>query len=168
MQDREWTFEDKSGWGEGPWQNEPDKVQFTDLKTGLPCLIVRSGMSGALCGYVGVSSSHPFFERDYSEIDSHVNVHGGLTYANFCQPGEPEHGICHVVDDGEDGHVWWLGFDCGHAFDYTPGFEARMKDAVPEWPLKEFGRANPMVSYKSIEYVKHEIAELAEQLASRG
>jgi hypothetical protein len=26
MQTKEWTFTDKTTWGEGPWSNEPDKI----------------------------------------------------------------------------------------------------------------------------------------------
>lgn len=44
---------DKSGWARGVWDSEPDKIQWQDAETGLPCLIVR-GPVGALCGYVGV------------------------------------------------------------------------------------------------------------------
>lgn len=51
---------DKTGWGPGPWNDEPDKRQWQDEATGLPCLIVR-GPVGALCGYVGVPPDHPAY-----------------------------------------------------------------------------------------------------------
>ena len=66
MEPKEWTFMNKEGWGDGPWQEEPDKLQWTDAETGLPCLIVRNGV-GALCGYVGVSEGHPLFMIKYSD-----------------------------------------------------------------------------------------------------
>lgn len=66
MQTKEWTTTDKSDWGVGPWQSEPDKRQWVDEETGLPCLIVRNP-GGALCGYVGVSKGHPMFEKEYNE-----------------------------------------------------------------------------------------------------
>lgn len=81
MQTLEYSTRDKSEWGAGPWHSEPDKRQWRDPVTGLPCLIVR-GPSGALCGYVGVSSSHPLFQKDYDSAD--VEVHGGLTFASKC------------------------------------------------------------------------------------
>jgi hypothetical protein len=28
--------------------------------------------------------------------------------------------------------VWWFGFDCGHAFDFAPGMEARMRACEAE------------------------------------
>jgi hypothetical protein len=34
--ERVYTTVDKSEWGAGPWNDEPDKVQFTDKETGLP------------------------------------------------------------------------------------------------------------------------------------
>jgi hypothetical protein len=37
-----WTTIDKSSWGNGPWQTEPDKAQWQDEETGLPCLAVRN------------------------------------------------------------------------------------------------------------------------------
>ncbi|MGE5512362.1 MAG: hypothetical protein ACM31O_14035 [Bacteroidota bacterium] len=74
---------DKSDWGDGPWMSEPDKRQWVDKATGLPCLIVRNSL-GALCGYVGVSKSHPAYGKDYFDVD--VRVHGGLTFARQCAP----------------------------------------------------------------------------------
>jgi hypothetical protein len=62
----EYRTTDKTEWGAGPWQDEPDKRQWTDAVTGLPCLIVR-GPIGALCGYVGVSSDHPLHGREYDD-----------------------------------------------------------------------------------------------------
>ena len=62
----EYRFTDKSGWEQGAWQDEPDKVQWIDEETGLDCLIVRNP-GGALCGYVGVAEGHSLFEVSYSE-----------------------------------------------------------------------------------------------------
>lgn len=72
---------DKSEWGDGAWQQEPDKKQWRDEATGLPCLIVR-GPSGGLCGYVGVAPGHPLHGKDYDAVDA--DVHGGLTFAHGC------------------------------------------------------------------------------------
>lgn len=96
MAPREWQSVDKSAWGAGPWQQEPDKVQWVDEATGLDCLLVR-GPHGSWCGYVGVTESHPWFGVDYSGCpqqcsedwcshrpESRVEVHGGLTFSSFC------------------------------------------------------------------------------------
>lgn len=94
----EYRTRDKSKWGQGPWQEEPDKAQWVDEATGLDCLIVR-GPSGALCGYVGVPESHPWHGKDYGACtaaepceeswcdhrpESHIEVHGGLTFSDAC------------------------------------------------------------------------------------
>lgn len=78
---QEWRTQDKSAWGAGPWQDEPDKAQWVDEATGLDCLIVRN-YGGALCGYVGLPESHPLHGADYEKPN--VDVHGGLTFADGC------------------------------------------------------------------------------------
>ena len=60
MEHKTWTTMNKSTWGDGPWMAEPDKEQWPDETTGLPCLIKRNQF-GALCGYVGVAEGHPWF-----------------------------------------------------------------------------------------------------------
>ena len=45
----------------GPWDNEPDKIQWVDETTGLDCLMVRNWW-GSWCGYVGVPEGHPLYE----------------------------------------------------------------------------------------------------------
>jgi len=149
----EYKTHDKSSWGPGPWQAEPDKIQYVDNATGMPCLIVRNTL-GSLCGYVGVSKDHPFFKKGYNDCD--VTVHGGLTFADTC--AEDEHGICHLVEEGEDDLVWWLGFDCAHLNDMSPGMRATdAKIGIPRGIL-EFG------IYKDVPYVVRECSRLAKQL----
>lgn len=158
MKTAEYRTRDKSTWKAGPWHDEPDKMQFPDEATGLPCLIVR-GPSGALCGYVGVPEAHPLFGEDYGLPD--VEVHWGLTYADRCQPhGDDEaRGICHVPDEGEPDHVWWFGFDCAHSGDYTPSTSAmEIRHAC-------FAQG-PFEEYRTIAYVKSEVRGLARQLAA--
>ena len=142
METKEYTgLVDRTGWRSGPWDSEPDKIQWLDEDTKLPCLIHRNG-AGGLCGYVGVSNDHPSFGKGYDDID--VSVHGGLTYADKCQGS-----ICHVVEQGEDDDVWWLGFDCVHFNDAAPGY--RFTDGGV---------------YRDINYVKTEVQSLAKQLHS--
>lgn len=149
METKQWSFVDKSKWASGEWNDEPDKLQWADEATGLPCLIHR-GPSGALCGYVGVTESHPWFQMDYDGID--VNVHGGPTFSDMCQ-GEKENGggICHVPGEGEPDHVWWFGFDCAHSGDLCPAYDSR-----DHW--NDFSR------YRDLDYVKRECGQLAAQL----
>lgn len=84
METKEYRTIDKSEWPRGEWINEPDKKQWTDEETGLPCLIVRTPWGGNLCGYVGVTSNHPFHGKEYSVDGLEIEVHGGLTFASGC------------------------------------------------------------------------------------
>lgn len=162
MQQREYTTFDKSTWGEGPWQNEPDKVQFVDRATGYPCLVVRSGGSGALCGYVGVPEGHKFHGKHYDTEDLRdVNVHGGLTFSDKCSPnGTEERSICHVPEPGESDNVWWFGFDTAHCWDISPAMDATLR-SIGHKPMRVI---DDRMKYRRIGYVKRNIAKLALQL----
>lgn len=146
---------------EGLWQEEPDKIQWEDKETKLPCLIVRNN-SGNLCGYVGVSEKHPLYQKAYQESED-LNCHGGLTFSGFCQ--EREDGICHKPDPGEPEKVWWLGFDCAHGGDIIPSF---MTKEFMDLGIKTFTDRDPFEknTYKDIAYVQKECAGLAKQLAA--
>ena len=55
---------DKSTWGDGPWQQEPDRAEWRHAD--LPCLAVRNNF-GNWCGYAAVSPGHPLYRVGYSE-----------------------------------------------------------------------------------------------------
>jgi len=130
---------DRSSWTSGPWDNEPDKINWTDPATGMACMIVRN-YYGQLCGYVACPEGHPAYGKSYNEVDA--DVHGGLTYAAACQGH-----ICHVPEPGSPDNVWWLGFDCGHFSDAGP-------------------RSDPLFggTYRDVAYVTAECTKLAAQL----
>lgn len=155
MNSLEWSFVDKSEWPRGPWDAEPDKMQWTDEATGLPCLVHRNRHSGALCGYVGVTEEHAWFAISHDDVPfGGTDAHGGLTYSDFCKPtlgGDGSGpGICHVPEPG-DPEIWWFGFDCAHAFDLMPGLQLPPFDDADE--------------YRDLAYVRAECARLAAQLA---
>ena len=152
----EYRTVDKAGWGAGPWLAEPDKRQWQDEATGLPCLIVR-GPSGALCGYVGVQKGHAAHGADYDAVE--VDVHGGLTYAGVCQHGDdPARGVCHIPGAGEPDDVWWFGFDCAHAFDLSPAYAHYERPPSP-WSKPD--------EYRDVDYVTEQVTQLAAQLAGQ-
>ncbi|HYJ33795.1 MAG TPA: hypothetical protein VE326_11300 [Candidatus Binatia bacterium] len=154
---RTYTFPERRPPAGGPWDDEPDKAQWIDEATGLDCLIVRNHF-GALCGYVGVPPSHPWHGKDYDDVDAFA--HGGLTFAGACQEGaEDGPGICHVPEPGRPADVWWLGFDCGHYMDLSPG----MLDSLPS-DLREQIEAHQ--TYRTFDYVRGEVAGLAVQAAA--
>jgi hypothetical protein len=140
---------DKTGWAEGPWMQEPDRRDWR--AHGLPCLALRNH-HGTWCGYVGVPPGHPWYDVSYAQLD--VEVHGGLTYSARCT----DH-ICHVAAPGEPDEVFWLGFDCGHAFDYAPGIAALAREIG-------LGQRWPEETYRDLAYVSAEIERLAEQAAT--
>jgi hypothetical protein len=137
---------DRTGWGPGPWDSEPDRLEFE--AHGFPCLMQR-GTSGGWCGYVAVPPGHPYHGKAWDELSS-LSVHGGVTYADAC------HGaICHVPRPGQPEDVWWLGFDCAHAGDYSPLMARLMA-----------GRLRPDGEvYRTAAYVQAEVEALAAQLA---
>jgi len=145
------------GWPAGEWDGEPDKVQWQDDKTGLACLAKRHGRQGHWCGYVGVPPTHRLFGKGYSEADA--DVHGGLTYADACDGGAEDVGICHKPAEGEPDHVWWFGFDCAHSGDHGPMDEARSKEGGI-WSMSGHSR------YRTLAYVQSQCASLAQQLAA--
>lgn len=141
---------DKSKWHAGEWQYEPDKVQWIDAATGLDCLAVRHESLGHWCGYVGVGPEHQFHGKDYDEVGA--SVHGGLTYADGCdEEGDEARAVCHIPAEGRPDNVWWLGFDCAHCDDLSPGLQAINMGVT--WG-----------EYRTFEYVKAECEQLALQL----
>ena len=160
METKQWTTMDKAAWGDGPWQSEPDKLQWEDPDTGLPCLIKRNH-GGALCGYVGIPEGHPWYRMDYD--DTPLHPHGGLTYASHCQDGPEEATICHIPAPGEPDNVWWVGFDCAHVGDLSPSSESILRSVGfshhPGWPTE---------TYRSLAYVQAECREMAEEIQEAG
>lgn len=67
---------------------------------GLKC-IARISASGVPVGYVGLPKEHPDFGKHYDNIDA--DVHGGLTFSGYWEE--------------ENDGLWYVGFDCGHAWD---------------------------------------------------
>jgi hypothetical protein len=136
-------FIDKTGWPDGPWMTEPDRVDWQ--YNGLPCLIVRHQDTGTFCGYVGVPREHPWHGAAPDNIEA--LVHGGVTYAGRRDAIDP--GPVH----GEQADRWWIGFHCWAAEDRAPAIEARHPG---------FG-ALRTDKYRDLEYVKIMVDPLAVQ-----
>jgi len=140
-------------WGPGPWQNEPDGPIAFDHR-GLSCFVHRG--NSVWCGYVGVPEGHLWHGKEYGEID--VGVHGGLTFAEDSGP--------HGIKDGR----WYIGFDCGHAFDLSPFLHAvsygRLPGSrpLPDGLLEGFGEGE---HYWTMQEAIEETKRLAEQVAGQ-
>jgi hypothetical protein len=144
------------GWPAGPWDAEPDKVQWVDAATGLACLAKRHAQAGHWCGYVGVDETHPWHGKEMEEVPE-VQVHGGLTFAEGCQQGPIASTVCHLPQPGEPEHLWWLGFDCAHLMDHSPARESFARIAGLLAPLEG-------TRYRDLAYVRRQCAELAAQV----
>lgn len=147
-------------WGPGAWQHEPDKIQWV-TRAGMAGLIVRSPASGGLCGYVGVPQGHPAYGLGYQDVEGDVEVHGGLTYSGACSGS-----ICHEPEAHEVNSIWWLGFDCGHAWDLSPALRAMMRSIHRgRDPFAELdGMPGMREVYKPVWWVRAEVEQLAVQL----
>ncbi len=92
-------------WGAGPWDHEPNSIDWDDESTGLHCYALRSP-AGAWAGYVAVPRTHPWHGVDFGVL-SDVDAHGGLTFSGerfaSAHPG-----------------MHWIGFDCAHGWDRLP------------------------------------------------
>lgn len=138
---------DRKPSGDGPWNDEAEKIAWVDQDTGLGCIILRQ-KNGTLSGYVGIGPNHPLFgfEADAVPLDLTNCVHGGITYGRECEAnrfarrayGEPRterYTVCHVTvtrkvqsyrtvqttkDEFEHEDLWWLGFDTDHVGDLVP------------------------------------------------
>lgn len=149
----------KKQWGPGPWQDEPDRIEFKHA--GFDCLLVRNVHMGNWCGYVAVPQDHAAAGWAYDDVP--VGVHGGLTYAGSC-----EGIICHSTDEEFDG-VYWFGFDCAHYMDEIPGMLAirkMMAEKMPRFDVADPFR--PKMIYRTAEWARGQTENLAQQLADMG
>lgn len=187
----------KDRWGPGPWQDEPDELAWIDQATGLDCHIIRHIQFGNFCGYAGVPPTHPAYGLSWDGVPDkeakerhrefmarlrnsggnpfkmppskfpdtkpvlgigdklcEVSVHGGLTFAGILRKRN--------VD------LWFFGFDCGHAGDFSPGMHATLRFLHQlDNTTKQFEAYAGFCqdeTYRTIDYVKAECTELARQL----
>lgn len=163
MQKIESRIADKSAWGDGPWQDEPDFVLWQDEATGLPCMIMRADFGGHLCGYVGLTAEHPYYQQDPFEVRLGLAAHGGINYSRQLALSQ----LMNVEPVPDDTTVyWWLGFDCGHAWDFCPARRSLMiEQGMPAETVDAmsiFERGSTI--YRPLDYVFMEVTHLAAQL----
>lgn len=121
--------------------NRPDCVLAQGKHAGHEFVVVYNHM-GFRCGYVRITVSHPWFGKEYDEIDA--DIHGGLSFAESDVP-------CGKGDDD----AYWVGFDCAHGID------------APD-PLLPIEHSFPVIggTVRTQEYVEAECCSLCEQAAS--
>jgi hypothetical protein len=156
---------DRTGWPNGPWDDEPDRVDFK-TEAGFPAIALRSS-SGYWCGYVAAPPGHPAHPDSGDDVD--IAVHGTVTYGGKCS-GD----VCHVPEPGEPDDVYWIGFDFAHSGDARPS--KRDWDDHPwspdgrtqYWgPNARYCRADEVRGvYRDIAYVRAECEKVGQQLAA--
>jgi hypothetical protein len=142
----------REGWGEGPWQDEPDQITWTDPESGYPCAIGRQAILGSLFGYVGIPATHPYHDAP-EEARNELDAHGGINWS---------HG--HLPWEEEDGPYWWFGFDCAHVGrDLVPQLDFLHQ---PGQLLAEFANSagHQGEVYRDVAFVEQEISSLITQL----
>lgn len=152
---------DKSEWGEGPWQHEPDYKEF--MYKGFYCLLRRHHRYGNWTGYVAIDPQSKLAKEDCRSMD--LDVHGGITYEAFRNP-------LLSINIPEDDSLFWIGFDChsgrfkpdkkgnsveDYEDDYAPGEQVIFKKAgYSDDGKKEF--------YRTIEFAINELESLIDQI----
>jgi hypothetical protein len=91
------TLYDKSSWGPGPWQDEPDDVRWSDSVTGIRCMLWRASGVGRWCGHCSLPGGHPW-ERLRAEDIPVSTVGHAITSKG--------------VVNGDGGGLIWIGFEC--------------------------------------------------------
>lgn len=184
----------KSQWGKGPWQNEPDRLQWVDKATGLTCLALR-GPVGSFCGYVGVPETHPAYEITYDGTPVTEHEEWRKQSRKYIRENSPNFekldfpkmpdvipGIGEAIEkitvhggltysgfwpDKVPG-LWFFGFDCAHSGDLCPGMVATLKRINIDEGTTRREDYHSGDKYCTIEYVQAECTELAAQLAAIG
>lgn len=107
---------------------------------------------GALCGYIGIPSFHPWYEMEIDDIP--INVHFGLTFGQHELEMRDSSGEYHPHRTEMD--IYWIGFDCAHFSDAVPAFVLLHDN---NYPIE-------IEQYKDVEYVKKEITNMVTQAAA--
>ena len=131
---------DRSSWPPGPWDHEPDSVSWISA-VGLPCEMRRGGL-GIWCGYVGTRPDHPVWKLDAESV---LETHHGVTLVALSEEFPNER----AMPPG----FKWVGFDCGHAYDVSPGLLIMV--AISR-------------TYREVAYVQAQCEQLALQVDTLG
>ena len=108
----------RTNWPAGPWDDEPDTLEFIDDFTGMECEIKRNFM-GSLCGYVGIAPEHPYYGKTYSDpLLKKLDMHDGLTCSRRLN------------------NKFWIELNCGHHGDLHPS-QASMPTAPKNVTYKD-------------------------------
>lgn len=127
-----------------PWETEPDRLDWVHEPTRYKCKIKRHPDFFHLNGYVGVPYGHVWYGQSYNDTNvPQPGVHGGVTFTGR-------------MPETKGRAVWWVGFDCGHAGDMSPGILMKLMDI----DFDTTGRLY-LEEYRDIDYVRNQCNALA-------
>jgi hypothetical protein len=128
---------DRQGWAEGPWDHEPDQLEW--LEQGVYCCLSRQRVTGRWQGYIALPETHLWHKSSYRSLNKHFGdklpAHGGVSYSRF--RGSYPFRYADVSKEH-----WIIGYNCGHLGDLQPGIQARNPD-----PLLYLGLVYRNLSY---------------------
>ena len=112
-----------------------------------PCVVMFQPM-GFRTGYVGLPKDSILYGRNSTILNTILECHGGVTYTESRLYGQ------------EDENTWWVGFDCGHAWD---GYDA---DTTWKYFRKDISDYKRIYDgeIRTREYVENECRSLVEQI----
>ena len=122
-----------------PWENEPNRVSWTDDKTGLRCTVFRNQTWGYLCGCVDLEIGHPLYGIRSADINE-----GALSFERRL--------TCYAYTKRikiKPENCWRIMFDCFGNGDLAPWTNTRS--------------FRPLV-YRNMDYAKEKTAELASKV----
>lgn len=138
-----------AGWGASV--GEPDV--WRGEHAGCFLLARRVVEIGFWCGYVGLPAGHPWYGSTERHGLDGAEVHGGITY------GEAELPLGERVD----WCCWYVGFDCSHAGDFSPGTMRTEPGVDPRATATRLLASGEGGVYRTLDYVQAELRSLAEQ-----
>jgi len=142
---------------DGPWmddlQTHPEN-RYDFEHAGLKCFIKRAFMRN-WNGYVKVPRSHPCFGVSDETLNSdewwHLDVYGGITYAQFYHQGP----------DAQEKLYWTIGFDTQHQLSDLPRMNLHGKKDED----KDKGKKHESTTFWTFEKTLAETKELADKLS---
>jgi hypothetical protein len=102
-------------------------------------------------GIIAEAAKYP--QGDAARRLASLREQAALTYEEWVEHVQAR-AICHVPEPGRPDDVWWFGFDCAHAWDFSPGY------AELGW---DFHTGDE--TYRDRAYAEGYVGSLAKQLA---
>jgi hypothetical protein len=149
---------ESKGWGDGPWQQEPDYITFDH--SGRTCIMHRNQLGG-WCGYVSVAPGHPYYGMQPASMFAaermlyvpYVNQFPRTRHINYASKCNGH--VCHTPKPGEPDDVWWFGFDCIGSDDIVPAFMLMYSQRM---------LLNERAVYRDEEWVRQQLKDMAEAM----